>query len=360
MTVAKNRLVSWRSLPSVVHEEAPSMAKKPCVFDMQHHYIPLEALKFVRKTSEYDYRISLRRFRKAYEMMTDIDAHLKWMDESGIDMVILSTASFSANGDTFCKVCNRGYSETIRKHPDRFKGMIQIYPYSGKKRIREEIKRSVEELGLWGIATVSSYQKMTIDVSLMDPIYEMAIKYDMPIFVHPSIRNRLWGGERYDLYTKLSREYDLAKSFVEIVYGVLPRFPELKVIMSHLGGGLPALKGRLLAWHQPKEFPLPKEDRGHGLAVRQAKALGLVDDFESRLKNITFDSAGYGGWLPVTKSAFETLGPDHLCFGTDYPYELREPKYVKKIINDILQMNASQKDKEKFLGGNLKKIFLIK
>jgi predicted TIM-barrel fold metal-dependent hydrolase len=193
----------------------------------------------------------------------------------------------------------------------------------------------------------------------MDPIYEMAIKYDMPVYVHPTIRNKLWGGERYDLYMTITREYDIAKSFVEMIYGVLPRFPDLKVIFAHFGGGLPALKGRLLAWHQPKDFPLPKEDRGHGLAVDQAEELGLVDDFDSKLKKIYFDSAGFGGWLPVIRSAFETLGADHICFGTDYPYEFREPKYVKKIIHDINQMDVPKKDKEKFFSGNLKKLFRI-
>jgi len=335
------------------------MANKALVIDMQHHYIPSAALKLVKKTSEYDYTIGLKRFTKAYELMTDVGAHLKWMDDSGIDMAILSTAAFSANGYAFCKACNDNYSELIKHYPDRFKGMIHVYPFDDKGKNNDEIKRGVEELGLWGIGVVSSYQNMTIDSPLMDPIYEMALKYDMPVYVHPSIRIKLWGGERYDLFMTLSREYDIAKSFVEIVYGVLPRFPDLKLIIAHLGGGMPTLKGRLLAWHQPEDFPLPKEDRRHGMAVEQAKALGLVDDFESRLKTIVFDSAGFGGWLPVMKSAIETLGPDHLCFGTDYPYELRDPKYVKKIINDITTLEVSKEDKEKFLGENLKALFLI-
>jgi len=335
------------------------MVKKAFIIDMQNHYIPPEAFKLVRKTSEYDYTIGIRRLAKAYRMITDIDEHLRWMDESGVRMAILSTASFSGNGYNFCKACNDGYGEMIKRYPDRFKGMIQVYPFD-KEKNKDEIKRCVEELGLWGIGVVSSYQKMTIDSRLMDPIYKMAIKYDMPIFVHPSIRIKIWGGERYDLRMTLAREYDIAKSFVETVYGVLPRFPELKVIFAHFGGGLPTLKGRLLAWHQPKDFPLPEGDRGHGFAVDEAKELGLVNDFESKLKRVYFDSAGFGGWLPVMKSAFEALGADHLCFGTDYPYELRRPKYVKKIITAINQMHVPEKNKEKFFSGNLKKLFLIK
>lgn len=335
------------------------MTEQTFVIDMQHHYIPPEALKLVKKTSERDYTMPLREFPKSYELITDIDAHVKWMDDSGIAMAILSTASFAANGYHFCKACNDGYSEIIKKYPDRFRGVIHVYPYDDKRKNEDEVKRGVEELGLWGIGVVSSYQEMTIDSPIMDPIYEMAIKYDMPIYVHPTIRDKLWGGERYNLFRTVTREYDIAKSFVELFYGVLPRFPDLRVIFPHLGGGLPALKGRLLAWHQPEGFPLSKEDRGRGLAIDQAKELGLVDDFESKLKRIYYDSAGFGGWLPVMKSAFETLGADHLCFGTDYPYELRGPKYVKKIIYDVNQLNVPIEDKEKFFSGNLKNLFRI-
>jgi len=334
------------------------MAGRTLIIDMEHHYIPSEALKLVRKTREHDYTISLRRFSISFEYATDLGRHLKWMDDAGIHMAILSTAAFAANGHEFCRVCNDAYSMVIRKYPDRFRGVVHVFPYE-KKKVKDEIKRGVEELDLWGIGAVSSFQEMTIDSKGMDPIYEMAVKYDMPVFVHPSIRKKIWGGERYDLYTILSREYDIAKSFVEMVYGVLPRFPELKVIFSHLGGGLPTLKGRLLAWHQPKDFPVPEEDRGQGLAIHQAKELGLVDDFESRLKNIFFNSAGFGGWLPAIKSAFDTLGSDHLCFGTDYPYEIREPGYMRKVIEDIMDLGVSAEDKEKFFGGNLKKLFRI-
>lgn len=334
------------------------MAKKGLVIDMQAHYIPVEALKLVRKTAEYDYAIGLKRFSKAYQLITDIEGHIEWMDDSGIDMAILSTAAFSANGSKFCKACNDGYSKVIQKYPDRFRGLIHVYPFE-KGKVKDEIKRGVEELGLWGVGVVSSYRKTTVDSPVMDPIYRMAMKYGMPVYVHPTIRTKLWGGDNYDLYMTVTREYDIVKSFVEMVYGVIPRFPELKVIYSHFGGGLPALKGRLLAWHQPKGYPIPEKDRRHGMAIGQARKLGLVDDFESRLKNFCFDWAGFGGWLPVIKSAFEALGPDHICLGTDYPYELREPSYVKKIIEDIRKIGVSMKDKERFLGGNLKKLFGI-
>jgi predicted TIM-barrel fold metal-dependent hydrolase len=333
------------------------MVKGYFVIDMQHHYIPPDALQFAGKTSEYDFSTSLTRFKKAYGVMTDIEADVAFMDIAGIDAAVLSTGSFTPNGYKFCHECNSGYSKAVRRFPDRFKGLIHVYPLDDTARNRDEIKRGVEELGLFGLALVSSYGAITPDSPVMDYLYESAIAYDMPVYIHPTIRTTLWGGDRYDMYTTVSREYDIVKSYVETLFGVVPRFPELKVIIAHFGGGLPTLKGRLLAWHQPEHLPIPPESRRQGLSIEEAKELGAYDDFESRGKNFIFDSAGLGGWLPVIRSAFETLGADHICFGSDYPYELNKPVYTNRAIQLMTGIDTSREDKEKFFGGNLKKVF---
>ena len=327
------------------------------IVEMQHHFIPSRALQFMGKTREHDYTFGLNRYRAVYDLMGDTNVHIAFMDESGIDTAVLSTGGFTPNGFDFCRACNDGYSEALKKYPGRFKGMIHIYPFDGEKN-RDEVKRAVEELGLWGLALASSYgldQETTVEAAVMDPIYEMAAGYGMPVYIHPPIRKDLWGGQLHDLFTTMSREYDTVKALVEMLYGVLPRFPELKVVMAHLGGGLPALKGRLLAWHQPADFPLA--DRGFGRAIDEAKELGLVDDFERRCANILFDSAGYGGWLPVIRFAFDALGPAHICFGTDYPYELNKPYYTKKLLEDLTRIDVSEEDKQAFLSGNLLRYF---
>lgn len=335
------------------------MEGKTPVIDMQHHHIPADALKLAGKTEEYDYTYSINRFPKAYSMMTDIGADLEWMDQAGVDVSILSTAAFVANGYEFCRVCNDGYGKIVKKYPRRYRGMIHVYPLDEENKNRDEIKRGVEELGLWGVSVVTSLSNMTIDSPHMDHIYDMCVQYDMPVFVHPTIRKNIWGGEKYDLFLTASREYDIAKAFIEILYGVLPKFPDLQVIMPHLAGGVPALLGRLMAKHQPEEFSIPQEDAGQWIPVRRAEELGLVDHFKSLLKNFYFDTAGSGGWVPVVKFAIEVLGAEHLCLGTDYPYDLNNPVYVKKYIEDIQALDVPSEDKYKLLGRNLLKLFRI-
>ena len=329
------------------------------VIDMQHHYIPPEALAYIGKTREFDFARSINRFRNATRRITKIETDLEYLDAAGMDMAVLSTGAFTPNGLQFCSVCNDGYAKVVREHPKRYIGMIHVYPHDDPRRNRDEIKRCVEELGLFGLALVSSYGETRLDSEVMDPIYEAALVYDMPVFVHPALRTDLWGGEHYDMFATVSREYDIVKSFVELFYGVLPRFPRLKVIMAHYGGGLPALKGRLLAWHQPEHIAIPEMSRHRGLAVEEATELGLCQDFEARLANCLFDSAGYGGWMPVIKSAFEALGPDHVCFATDYPYELEKVPHARKMISQIERLPLTPEDKAKFFGGNVSKAFRL-
>jgi len=335
------------------------MVEGNLVIDMQHHYVPPEALKLVGKTSEFDFAKSVNRFRNAVSKITSVDADLEYLEAAGIDMAVLSNGAFTPNGLEFCRSCNTGYGKVVRQYPKHYIGMIHVYPHDDAKKNRDEIKRCVEELGLSGLALVSSYGDTRLDSRVLDPLYESCVAYDMPIFVHPTLRTNLWGGEKYDMFATVSREYDIVKSFVEIVYGVLPRFPALKVIMAHLGGGLPSLKGRLLAWHQPGHIEIPEMSRRRGLSVAEAEELGLCRDFESRVENCLFDSAGYGGWLPVIKASFEALGADHICFGTDYPYELEKLPHVKKLISEVGRFAVSVEDKRKFFGANVRKAFRI-
>ena len=78
--------------------EGDKMAKQTLVIDMQQHYVPPKAYGLVKKSSEYDHAVGMKRLPRAYELIVDIEGNLRWMDDSGIDMGILSTAALAASG----------------------------------------------------------------------------------------------------------------------------------------------------------------------------------------------------------------------------------------------------------------------
>lgn len=328
------------------------------IVDTHHHFLPSEALKYARKSDGVDYSFIMNRFSKAGELLQDINKTLLYMEESGISVVLLNLGAWSPAGMETCKAINNGYAKIQKENPNKFITCCHVPVHEGLSAM-DELKRGVEELGLQGITLVSSYTNITLDSELMMPLYEKILKYDIPIIVHPTLRRPLWGGEKYDLSTTISREYDIAKCVVEVLYGVLPRFPDLKFLMPHFGGGMQVLKYRLLTSHQPKDWDLPKELRGHGLTPRELKERGLWDDFHRNFDKLYFDTAGFGGSKVTLEAAVMGLRTDRITFGTDYPYEFREPRDVKDYISQIKSLNISENEKRDILGGNILRLFKI-
>ncbi len=328
------------------------------VVDTHHHFLPSEALKYAKKADGVDYAFIMKRFSRAGELLQDINKTLIYMEESGISMALLNLGAWIPSGIETCKAINDGYAKIQKENPGKFITCSHVPVHEGVSAINE-LKRAIEELGLNGVTLVSSYTNITLDSEIMMPLYEEIIRYDVPIVVHPTLRRPLWGGDKYDLSTTISREYDIAKCVVEVLYGVLPRFPELKFLMPHFGGGMQILKYRLLSSHQPKDWDLPEGVRGHGLTPRELKERGLWDDFHKNFDKIYFDTAGFGGSRVTLEAAVSGFKRDRITFGTDYPYEFREPRDVKEYISEIKSLNISEDDKKDILGRNVLRLFKI-
>ena len=294
------------------------------VVDTHHHFLPSEAVRYARKTDEIDYLFGLKRFSIAYSWMQDVERTLKYMDDCGIHRVLINQCSWSPNGLETCKAINDGYAKIEREYPGKFITCAHIPVHEGPSAI-DELERSIEVLGLMGVGLLSSYAHIPIDSEWMMPFFEKIAEFDVPIVIHPTLRRPLWGGTKYDLSTTVSREYDVAKSVVEVMYGVLVRYPDLKFIMPHFGGGMQSLKWRIVISHQPENWNLPEGLRGHALMRRELVERGLWDNFHSQFDKLYFDSSGYGGVPEMMRAAVDSIRRDRLTFGTDYPYEFRDP-----------------------------------
>jgi aminocarboxymuconate-semialdehyde decarboxylase len=332
---------------------------KYTVVDTHHHFLPSEAVKFARKIDEIDYLFGMKRFSIAYQWMQEAERTLKYMEDCGIDKVLINQCSWSPNGMETCKAINDGYAQLQKKYPGRFITCAHVPVHEGAPAL-DELKRAIEELGLKGVAFLSSYSDIPFDSDVMMPFFEKIAKYDVPIVVHPTLRRPLWGGMKYDLATTVSREYDVVKTAVEIMYGIFPKFPGLKILMPHFGGSIQTLKWRLIISHQPENWDLPKGLRGHALMHEELKERGLWDDFHREFDKLYFDSAGYGGAVQVLQAAVDSIRRDRLTFGTDYPFEYREPKDTRSFIDIIKSLNISEEDKKDFLGRNVLRLFNIK
>ena len=101
------------------------------------------------------------------------------------------------------------------------------------------------------------------------------------------------------------RPLETTQAIVRVMNSVLPRYPELRFIMPHLGGGTSSLKGRMMAFFETEDADIPADMRGYLKTQAEQKQFGLTERFERLFQRLYFDTAGTGAWLPAMAAAHQ-------------------------------------------------------
>ena len=140
---------------------------------------------------------------------------------------------------------------------------------------------------------------------------------------------------------------------------VLPRYPELRFIMPHLGGGTSSLKGRMMAFFETEDADIPADMKGYLKTQAEQKKFGLTERFEKLFQRLYFDTAGTGAWLPAIAAAFNITTADRIMFGSDYPLECKTAANLTESLNMVRQASCSDTDKTAILGKTAAGLFKL-
>jgi predicted TIM-barrel fold metal-dependent hydrolase len=167
------------------------------------------------------------------------------------------------------------------------------------------------------------------------------------VFVHPALKlNQTMQFDGYDTARSVGREFSLVMATIRLINsGVFDRHPGLTVHMSHLGGGLSALLGRIRSY-QDKEFWGTLDNARHGMKAKR--------DFDYYLHhNMLFDTAGFCGAIGAVKAALIEIPASRIVFATDYPQEIRERRAVADFVKELRALGG---DGEAILTSNVGKL----
>jgi predicted TIM-barrel fold metal-dependent hydrolase len=240
------------------------------------------------------------------------------MDDAGVDYAVVSLTSPGAEQfpiEVAKKVAgdaNDYLAAAIKKYPDRIGGFASLAPKDAEWSAGE-LERCIKELGFKGWNTHSNFGDSYLDEKRYWPILAKAEELDVPIYLHPAVPmikelrefGMVLGGPTLGFGT------DVTYCFMRmIVRGVFDAHPTLKIVMGHLGEGLPFLVDRVnRAWMQKHETPNPeigpgsKEPAGYYLK-----------------KNLWVTTSG--NYLPAALYCTrDAIGMDKILLGTDFPYE---------------------------------------
>jgi len=244
-----------------------------------------------------------------------------------------------------CEAQNR-YCAALQEKYESIYGFATTVPYGGDKFLRE-FERAVRKDGLKGAWIISSLKGQYPDDDEALPFFQLAAELDVPVVIHPPSVG--FGEERLGIYrlaSSVGRPMDLALALSRlIVKGIFERFPNLKLVGSHLGGGICEMIGRM-------DYAYSLGDEAFFLGSYEPM---LIKKKPSEyLKMMYLESTCYHP--PAARCAVETVGADHFLFGTDAP-PLKSLKQEGVAV--IRKLGLSPADEQKVFCDNAKRILKI-
>jgi predicted TIM-barrel fold metal-dependent hydrolase len=330
------------------------MASADLIVDVHHHYMPAMLFDRLAKQAGGKRIVTNEISLTLHPSRKDLEAHVKAMDDAGVTYSIL-TDQVQVMGAEVARALNDGVAEVEKQHPKRFRSAIHMAIHEPESAQRE-LERGIHELGLRSVALLACHLDIQLDNQLMFPLYEIIQKNNLPIILHP--QSKPTGSETtYSLDRCVFRPLETTQAIVRIMNAVLPRFPELRFIIPHLGGAASSLKGRMMAFFETADAPIPDEMRGYLKTQNEQKKFGVTERFEKLFQRLYFDTAGTGAWGPSMAAALNITTADRIMFGSDYPLECKTAANIVESIDMVRQAPCSSADKTAILGTTAAGVF---
>ncbi len=248
---------------------------------------------------------------------------LALMDQYGMQMMILSlnAPAVQAMPDIekardVARRANDFLATEVAKRPDRFQALAAL-PMQDPDAACRELERCVKERGFRG-ALVNGFSQIDkpdsmfyYDLPQYWPFWSVVESLDVPFYLHPRnplpSASQIYEGHPWLLGPTWAFGQETAVHALRLMAcGVFDKHPKLKIILGHLGEGLPYSIWRVdnrNAWVKtPPRYPAKKK---------------LGDYFRA---NFWLTTAGNFRTQTLLDAMLE-VGADHLLYSTDWPFE---------------------------------------
>lgn len=337
------------------------------IIDLEAHFYTEDYLKYLRSRKEVpfeevrenDFRLWMTsklwapRSRPLEAKLLDMGvARIAEMDAAGVDIQVLSLCipgcdHFEpADGLSMARSTNDELADAIKKYPDRYVGLAALAPQDPEGSAKE-LERAVTKLGMCGAKLNSHAKGEYLDDRKFWPIFEAAESLDVPLYLHPTwpAPALIRGFEDYGFPLAgppFGFGAETSLHSMRLIYsGLFDKFPKLKIVLGHMGEGLPFWLYRIdFYWLKPWVAPELKPKIDH-------KPSHYI------INNFLFTSSGMH-YLPAFICAYLALGSDLIAFGADHPFETS-----KESIESLGILPICDADKEKFFHGNAEKLLKL-
>jgi 6-methylsalicylate decarboxylase len=272
----------------------------------------------------------------------DTDARVTIMDGAGVQTQVLSLSPLPMLGDEALTVrlvqaANDAMASMVERHPDRFVAYAELpMPYLDASL--RELERSRSELRMQAVNLLASSGTTSAVAAEFDPLYEELDRTATVVFFHPRVSGLCSPlVTDYGLSAPLGPVFEDTLLVAQMVRRQFPqKFPDLKVVIPHLGGVLPIYLERM-----DNQMALLFPD--------------LAERPSDTVRRLWYDTIAHGS-KPALRSAWESFGVDRLVTGSDYPVTEHHDGY-KAAFDAIGNAGLPDADVQQILHENAPRLF---
>jgi predicted TIM-barrel fold metal-dependent hydrolase len=249
------------------------------------------------------------------ESPESLELRIAMMDKAGVRTQILSPslAPYIANEDhsvRATRLLNDRLARTASFHPGRLAAYVSL-PLPHVDAALSEMRRGLDVLGMAGVAMHATCLGVSIADPVFDPLFVEMNARNAVLFVHPCVN-----GLCSHLLNDWNLEACAGPLLEDVTIGLqllarsIPvRYPNIRIVIPHLGGGLAAMLERL--------------DNQMPLAIP-----GLLGQPSAMARTFWFDTVSHGS-AAALKCAVDAFGHHRIVPGSDFPVLLSFEAYER-------------------------------
>jgi aminocarboxymuconate-semialdehyde decarboxylase len=267
----------------------------------------------------------------------DIDYRQRVLDEHGVTMQVVTFTTPGVHVETpetaiaWARMVNDAFARVVGERRGRFTALATL-PLNDPRAAVAELERAMTTLGLPGAMVFSNVNHVALADARFEPLWKKADELKAVIYIHPTDPAGVEAMLDYWLMPLVGFLMDTTLAAAKLVFsGVVERYPNIRWVLTHMGGAIPYLAERL--------------DRGYrAFADCRAHISRPPSEY---LRTFYYDTVNFNP--SALRLALDFAGPERVLAGSDYPHQIGS---IPLMIDTIDRFDASTDVKEKIRSAN--------
>jgi len=317
------------------------------IIDFHNHYYPPEYVDALRSSASVvkvtydengnpcvhypgDYNILVPGHR-------DIDYRRGVLAQHGVDTQVLTFTTPGvhveppASAVRMARQINDAFARVVRKSGGQFSALATL-PLNDPAASVAELDRAMTGLGLPGAMVFSNVNHVALADERFAPLWRKADDLRAVIYIHPTDPAGVEAMLDYWLMPLVGFLMDTTLAASKLVFsGVVERHPNIRWVLTHMGGAIPYLAERL--------------DRGYRAFADCRQNISRPPS--EYLKQFYYDTVNFNP--DAVRLAISFAGADHILAGSDYPHQIGS---IPLMLDTIQRLDVDDSVRRGILGEN--------